>query len=176
MRLRGSLLLVLVVVPCAACATVATEGGVSRATTGMASRSAPAERRVFVAQVSGGDVRPSTAPHAPTSLAWGTVRIVVRDDDQMEYLATIYNPNGETITGASLWPASGEERGGPLATLFSDVSLRSPYIQLRGSVTHTRGVDAALLSEEIRERPPNFSVRMFTAGGPAGGALRGVLE
>ncbi len=176
MALRRSLLLVVTMVPCAACATMATEGRVARATAGMATRSAPAERRVFVAHLTGADMRPSTAPSAVTSHAWGTVRIVVWDDDRFEYLATIYNPKGETLTGATLRRTDSDDRDGAVATLFSDVALRSPYIQLRGSVSLSREERAAVLSEEMRERPRSFSVRIFTAGGPMAGALRGVVE
>lgn len=122
------------------------------------------------------DDRPSTAPRAPRSRAWGTVRIVVWDDDRFEYLATIYNPRGETLTGAVLRRTGGDESDGAVATLFSDVSLRSPYIQLRGSVSVSRDERAALLSEEMRERPSGFTVRVFTAGGGAGGTLQGVVK
>lgn len=175
MPLRRSFLLLVTMVPCAACATMATEGRVARATAGMATRSAPAERRVFIAQVTGEHSLPSTTPATPGQ-AWGTVRIIVWDDDRFEYLATIYNPRGETLTGATLRRTSGDEDAAPAATLFSDVALRSPYIQLRGSVSLSREERAALLSEEMRERPRNFSVRIFTAGGPAEGTLRGVVE
>lgn len=179
MPLRRPLLLALTLVPCSGCATMATEGRVARVSAGMTTRSAKVERRVFVAQVSGageGESRPSLAPAVAASSAWGTVRIVVSADDRLEYLATFYNPRGETLTGASLLHRGSDALAAQVGTLFAGVALRSPYIQLRGTVSIARERRASVLSEELRERPRTFMVRVFTAGGPSNGTLRGVVE
>lgn len=132
-------------------------------------------RRVFTSRLSAGDSLPSTTPTVG-SQAYGTVRIVVNDDDSFEYLATIYNPMEEAFTGAFLRRAGGALGDDVVATLFSDVALRSRYIQLRGTVSLPRGGSAEELAEELREHPRTFAVSVHSASASGRGAIRGTIE
>lgn len=180
--MRQKLFLALTVVAlCPACATMATQANLARSATTLGSHSPAAVRRVFTTRVTTRDTaaladRPSLEPTVSGSGAWGTVRIVVNDDDTFEYLATIYNPRGETFTGAFLRRGDGEDGGAVLATLFSDMTLRSQYIQLRGTVSVARDARAGVLAEEIRERPSDFAVSVHTATSSRAGAIRGTIE
>ena len=75
---------------------MATQGNLVRASTAMGTHPRSAERRVFSTRISAAETRPVLEPTVGSSEAWGTVRIVVNDDDSFEYLATIYNPKGAT--------------------------------------------------------------------------------
>lgn len=179
--MRQTLFLALTVVAlCPACATMATQANLARSATTLSSHSPAPVRRVFTTRVTSGDAahrdRPVLEPTVSGSVAWGTVRIVVNDDDTFEYLATIYNPRGETFTGAFLRRGDGEDGGAVLATLFSDMTLRSQYIQLRGTVSVARDARAGVLAEEIREHPRDFAVSVHTANSPRVGAIRGTIE
>jgi hypothetical protein len=110
-----------------------------------------------------------------TSKAWGTGRIVVGSEATFEYLITIYNPGAETFTSAHLHRATANEDGSVIATLFSDVSLRDRYIQLRGTLSVSRSTKLAALAEEIRERPGLFFISVHSTDDPRG-AIRGPIE
>lgn len=155
---------------------MATQGGAALAASEIGGHPVSRERRVFTSRVSAVDERPSVSPSARSSSAWGTVRIVVRDDDRFEYLATIYNPTGETFSAAFLRRQGGGDVGAVLATLFSDLTLRTPYIQLRGTVSVARDAQASLLAEELRENPRAFSVTFHTAAAPSVAAIWGTVE
>lgn len=160
---------------------MATQVNVSRATPVVGSYAPMAMRSVFTSRLTSeatlsSATLPSVAPTARGSHAWGTVRIVVKDDDTLEYLATIYNPSGETFTCAYLRRDGAAARGDILATLFSDVALRNPYIQVRGTISVARDMNAETLADELRERPGSFTVSVHTSGGVATGAIRGVVE
>lgn len=104
------------------------------------------------------------------------MKLTVNDDDSFEYLITIFNPAGESFTGAQLLRKGGSDgRSQPVATLFSDVSLGNRYVQLRGTVSVNRDQSAATLAEEIRERPGDFLVSVFTRAMPHG-AIAGPVE
>lgn len=154
---------------------MATQARTARVATIAAAHGVSPIRRVFTSRLSSGDSLPSTTPSVG-SQAYGTVRIVVNDDDSFEYLATIYNPGEEAFTGAYLRRSGGTPSNDVVATLFSDVALRSRYIQLRGTVSLPRGVSAEALSEELREHPRSFAVSVHTAADPARGAIRGPIE
>lgn len=154
---------------------MATQARVSRSGSMAQAHGATPVRRVFTSRLSAGDSIPSTAPTLG-SQAWGTVRIVVNDDDSFEYLATIYNPMEEAFTGAFLQRGGGALRDDVVATLFSDVALRSRYIQLRGTISIPRGVSAGVLAEELREHPRSFAVSVHSAGVSARPAIRGAIE
>jgi hypothetical protein len=103
------------------------------------------------------------------------VRLVVNDDDTFEYLITIYNPAGESFTGAHLLRRGAESKGESVATLFTDVSLGDRYVQLRGTLSVNRDQSAAVLAEEIRERPGDFVVSVASRATPLG-AMSGAVE
>jgi hypothetical protein len=151
---------------------MATQARVSRTASVIGVHASPTVRRVFTFRLSARDSLPTLEPRAGGSRAWGTVRLVVNDDDSFEYLATIYNPDGEAFTGAVVRRGAGEV----LATLFSDVTLRERYIQLRGTVSIGRGARADVLAEELRENPRAFTVSVLAAGAPSLGAIRGTVE
>lgn len=104
------------------------------------------------------------------------MQIIVNDDDSFEYQATIYNPRGETFTGAFLRRGDPSTGGEILATLFSDVTLGTQYIQLRGTVVVSRTTRLASLAEELREHPRAFSVSVQSTARLSIGAIRGRLE
>ncbi len=156
---------------------MATRAGVARSVAVVEARGTPSVRRVYTSHLSAGDsLLPSVVPTIGGSQAWGTVRIVVHDDDTFEYLATIYNPVGEAFTGAFLRRGAGTGSEDIVATLFSDVALRSRYIQLRGTISVSRGVRAGVLAEELREDPHGFAISVNTATTPGRGAIRGLIE
>lgn len=155
---------------------MATQARVARSAVGMDGRSTGSSRRIFTSRLTASDDRPTLTPSSAGTTAWGTVRIVVNDDDSFEYLATIYNPRGETFTAGYLRRQGGAEGGAVLATLFSDLTLRTQYIQLRGTVSVARDARAALLAEELRENPRTFSVTLHTPTSPRSGAIRGTVE
>ncbi|MEP7384629.1 MAG: CHRD domain-containing protein [Gemmatimonadota bacterium] len=175
--IRRLLRVFIVVAPCTACASMATQARVARSVAIVEARGTPSMRRVFTSHLSGGDsLLPSIVPTIGGSRAWGTVRIVVNDDDSFEYLATIYNPVGEAFTGAVLCRGADIGSEDVVATLFSDVALRSRYIQLRGTVSVARGVNAGVLAEELREDPRGFAISVNTATKPGRFAIRGFIE
>lgn len=155
---------------------MATQVNVSRATTVPGGFSPSATRSVFTSRLTSESRLPSVAPTVRTSEAWGTVRIVVKEDDTLEYLATIYNPRGETFSSAYLRRGGEGEGGEIIATLFTDVALRSPYIQVRGTISVSRESKAEALAEELRERPRAFAVSVHTPGAVTVGAIRGIVE
>jgi hypothetical protein len=133
-------------------------------------------RRIFTSHLSAEGPLASTTPMAGGSQAYGTVRIVVNDDDSFEYLATIYNPGNEAFTAAYLRRGSRAEGEDLVATLFSDVALRSRYIQLRGTVSVARGTSAGVLAEELREHPREFAISVHSSGAPSRAVIRGGIE
>lgn len=155
---------------------MATQMNVSRTTPGLGSYQAPTLRSVFTSRLTAEATLPSVAPEPRESDAWGTVRIVVRDDDTLEYLATIYNPRGETFTSAFIRRGGANEGGEILATLFSDVALRTPYIQVRGTISVSRESSAEALAEELREHPRSLAVSVHAPASTAAGTIRGIVE
>jgi len=155
---------------------MATQGGAVRAASDIGGHRVSRERRVFTSRVSASDDRPTVSPTNRQSSAWGTVRLLVNDDDSFEYLATIYNPTGETFSSAFLRRQGGGDSGAVLATLFSDLTLRTPYIQLRGTISVSRDARAGVLAEELRENPRAFSITLHTAAEPRVAAIRGTVE
>ena len=174
--IRSTLLAFLALCPCAGCAAIATQVNVSRSAPALGTYSPSRVRSVFTARLTSEEKLPSVAPEPRGSVAWGTVRIVVNDDDSFEYLATIYNPRGETFTSAFLRRGGASEGGEILATLFADVTLRGPYIQLRGTISVSRESSADALADELREHPHGFSVSVHTPASPRAGAIRGSVE
>lgn len=182
-RIVRSLLLAF---PCAACASIATTVSGSQASIPAVagSREMPGTtlRRIFRSQLQGDrgardePASATTGPRAATR-AWGTVRIVLSDDDSFEYLLTLYNPAGETFTSAHVHRGEENEsdHGEMVATLFSDVSIDDRYVQLRGTVLVGRDQRAAVLASEMRERPGDFEVKVHTMAHPDG-PIRGRIE
>ncbi len=155
---------------------MATQAGVARSSAVVTMRPASAVRRVFNTRLSASETLPATLrPSTGGSSAYGTVRIVVNDDDSFEYLATIYNPSGEAFSSAVLRRSDQEGSTEVLATLFSDVTLRSRYIQLRGTISISRGASAGGLAEDLRERPQDFAICVLSASAP-GVAIKGTVE
>lgn len=156
---------------------MATQAHVSRSSSVVAMRPVAPVRRVFTSRLAAvGTLPAALTPSVGGSQAHGTVRIVVNDDDTFEYLATIYNPGGEAFTGAVLRRGGQAGPSDVLATLFSDVTLRSRYIQLRGTISISRGASPGSLAEELRERPNAFSICVLSASAPRGVAILGTVE
>ncbi|HEX4932748.1 MAG TPA: hypothetical protein VFV33_06170 [Gemmatimonadaceae bacterium] len=175
--MRRSLALVLsIVVLCPACASMATQGKVARSASTLSAHVAASERRVFTSRFGTPDGRADLSTSTGSVAAWGSVRIVVNDDDTFEYLATIYNPTGATFTSAHLRRQGDGDTGAVLATLFSDLTLRTHYIQLRGTVSVSRNARASTLAEELRENPRAFTITFHTPASPRAAALRGALD
>lgn len=179
-RLYASLIALL---PCTACASIATAVNVSRsaqpgsAEVGSTNPNATAVRRVFTVQLVSDRERLAKEPLPIDERTWGTARVVVNDDDSMEYLVTLYNPTGEAFTEAHVHrgEANNGDHGETVATLFADVALRDRYVQLRGTVMVHRDQQGSVLAEELRNNPGEFEVRVHSAKEPAG-LIRGRVE
>ena len=171
---RLSLLATLVAV-LPGCASMATQGSAARSAVSVGLSAYGTGRRVYVSRLSAREPSPTVAPEPSATAVWGTIRLVVNDDDSFEYLATLHNPGRQAVTAAVLRREGGEP-GAVLATLFSETTLRGRYLQLRGTVTLRPDVRAAALIEELREHPRAFALVVHLAGGGAGGTIRGALE
>lgn len=155
---------------------MATQVNVSRSSPLLGSYHPAPVRTVFTSHLSAATSPAPVAPQARASEAWGTVRILVQTDDALEYLATIYNPRGETFTTAYLRRGGAGEGGVIVATLFSDVALRTPYIQVRGTISIARESRGEDLAEELRETPQAFAVSVHASSGGKVGTIRGSIE
>ncbi|MEO7965991.1 MAG: CHRD domain-containing protein [Gemmatimonadaceae bacterium] len=173
---RISVRALIALLPCAGCASIATQVNGSRSVVPFGDITPSTSRRVFTSHLLGDKAREAAAT-AQTSEdgCWGTVKLTVNDDDTFEYLITIFNPVGETFTGAQLLRRSPNASGTSVATLFSEVSLGNRYVQLRGTISVNRDRSAATLAEEIRERPGDFLVSVSTRAIPHG-AMTGPVE
>jgi hypothetical protein len=107
--------------------------------------------------------------------ASGNIRLTVQGDTALEYHLTVDNPHGALFTRGQLHRRQGNEVGQVVATFFSDADLRDLYIQVRGTVSVSRGVEVEELITELRRKPDAFYVNVSTASRPDG-ALRGRLE
>lgn len=163
--------------------SIATTVNGSRSVVPFGEASATTSRRVFTSHLISDKSRAEQASGVTSGEkgCWGTVKLTVNDDDTFEYLVTIFNPTGETFTGAQLLRRSADPQGsgalggGAVATLFSDVSLSNRYLQLRGTISVNRDRSSATLAEEIRERPGDFQVSVFSRAMPKG-AIAGAVE
>lgn len=184
--LRSIFLTFLTLGPCVGCAAMATQVNVSRSSPLLGSYHPASVQSVFTSRLSASpssSASPSAssspasvAPAVRESEAWGTVRLMVKDDDALEYLATIYNPRGETFSTAYLRRGGASADGVIVATLFSDVALRTPYIQVRGTISLARNERAGALAEELRENPHAFGVSVHASPSAKGGTIRGGVE
>lgn len=184
--LRSIFLTFLTLGPCVGCAAMATQVNVSRSSPLLGSYHPASVQSVFTSRLSASpSASPSSsassspasvAPAVRESEAWGTVRLMVKDDDALEYLATIYNPRGETFSTAYLRRGGASADGVIVATLFSDVALRTPYIQVRGTISLARNERAGALAEELRENPHAFGVSVHASPSAKGGTIRGGVE
>jgi hypothetical protein len=107
--------------------------------------------------------------------ASGNIRLTVQGDSAMEYHLTVDNPLGARFVRGQLYRKRGNEMGPMVATFFSDADLRDLYIQVRGTVSVSRGVDVEELITELRRKPGAFYVNVATSVRPQG-ALGGSLE
>jgi hypothetical protein len=155
---------------------MATQARVARQASEIGRHVATPERRVFTSRLSVGETFPALTPTVGGSRARGTVKLVVNDDDSFEYLATIYNPDGEAFTGAFLKREAADSDGEVVATLFSDVTLRSRYIQLRGTVSLARDVRAEQVAEGLREHPQGYAIDVHASSSPTRVAIHGVVQ
>jgi len=184
--LRSIFLTFLTLGPCVGCAAMATQVNVSRSSPRLGGYHPASVQSVFTSRLSASaSASPSSsassspasvAPAVRESEAWGTVRLMVKDDDALEYLATIYNPRGETFSTAYLRRGGASADGVIVATLFSDVALRTPYIQVRGTISLARNERAGALAEELRENPHAFGVSVHASPSAKGGTIRGGIE
>lgn len=186
--LRSIFLTFLTLGPCVGCAAMATQVNVSRSSPLLGSYHPASVQSVFTSRLSAStspsasasssasSSPASVAPAVRESEAWGTVRLMVKDDDALEYLATIYNPRGETFSTAYLRRGGANADGVIVATLFSDVAFRTPYIQVRGTISLARNERAGALAEELRENPHAFGVSVHASPSAKGGTIRGGVE
>ena len=172
---RFSAKALLALLPCAGCASIATTVNGSRSVVPFGEVAASESRRVFTSRLQAEGDRAKGVEPGSQGDCWGTVRLVVNDDDSFEYLITIHNPTGETFTAAHLVRRTPGGESGSVATLFSDVSLGDRYMQLRGTISVDRDERAAVLAEEIRERPGDFLVTVASRAVPDG-AIVGTVE
>lgn len=130
---------------------------------------------MFTTRLAPDDTARGSGDGGSVSKAWGSGRIVLEADGNLEYLVTIYNPGAETFTSAILTRSENGAAGETVATFFTGVSIRDRYIQLRGTVMVNRSIKAEQLVDEIRENPGAFYVSAHSADG-ATGVIRGKVE
>jgi hypothetical protein len=113
-----------------------------------------------------------TAPPRPRSS--GTLKIVIAEDSTLEYRLTVYNDDRRTYRSARVYVGDPTDGGTVVATLFSDLSLSSRYIQVRGTATVSPSTDITDIVSRLRQRPSDFIFRLEPRV-PAAGALTGSI-
>lgn len=90
----------------------------------------------------------------------GSVRLNWRNDDVLEYDLKLSGCEGIHFTTARIVRLSPEGNSEVVATLFSDMLLTGPHVQMRGTGSLARGIRSRDLAEEIQDRPGSFLVRV----------------
>ena len=89
----------------------------------------------------------------------GTLRVVFRGDDRIEYQLTIFNEDRRTFTSGHVYRGTADPDH-LVATLFTGELLSSRYIQLRGTGRVAKAAQAGALLDQFRESPTEFIVRV----------------
>lgn len=105
----------------------------------------------------------------------GTLKLNWRDDDVLEYDLKLSDCEGIHFTTAQIVRRTDDGVPGVVATLFTDMLLTGPHVQMRGTGSVARGVRLGTLAEEIQERPGAFVVRV-TSQADDSVVLEGVLR
>ena len=107
-----------------------------------------------------------SAPAAPGSdgsvvadRTTGTLRVVFRDDNRIEYQLTIFNEDRRTFTSGHVYRGTADADH-LVATLFTGELLSSRYIQLRGTGSVAKAAQSPALLDQFRESPNEFVVRI----------------
>lgn len=103
------------------------------------------------------------------------VHLQLTEDETFEYQVRIKNAIGITYVNGQLHRRLPDGSSQLVATLFSDVALSGPSIQLRGTASVARGVPAAEICEALRSHPEAFIVQIDPQAGQRG-QLHGVLR
>jgi hypothetical protein len=104
----------------------------------------------------------------------GTLRVVLRDDERIEYQLTIFNEDRRTFTSGHVYRGTVDAEH-LVATLFTGELLSSRYIQLRGTGSIGKVVPARALLDQFRESPHEFVVRI-EGRTRSGAAIQGTLH
>ena len=97
---------------------------------------------------------------AVTRVPSGTLHLTFRRDDVLEYQLTIANADHEAFGSGYLYRAGGSATEVRVATLFTDLSLSGPYVQLRGTGIVETPLTMPDLLSRIRQWPDSFSIRV----------------
>lgn len=90
----------------------------------------------------------------------GSLRLNWRDDDVLEYDLKLADCEGIHFTTARIVRLTPEGGSEVVATLFSDMLLTGPHVQMRGTGSLARGIRSGTLAEEIQDSPGSFLVRV----------------
>ncbi|HSA55796.1 MAG TPA: hypothetical protein VLE53_08825 [Gemmatimonadaceae bacterium] len=103
------------------------------------------------------------------------VHLQLTEDETFEYQVRIKNAVGVTYVSGQLHRRLPDGSNELVATLFSDVALSGPSVQLRGTASVARGVPAAEICDALRSSPESFIVQIDPQAGQRG-QLHGVLR
>jgi hypothetical protein len=88
------------------------------------------------------------------------VHLTFRRDDVLEYQLTIANADHEAFGSGYLYRGSAGSAGERVATLFTDLSLTGPFVQLRGTASMDARMTTPDLLSRMRQWPDSFEVRV----------------
>lgn len=103
------------------------------------------------------------------------VHLQLTEEESFEYQIRIKNAIGITYVSGQLHRRLPDGSNELVATLFSDVALSGPSVQLRGTASVTRGVSASEICDALRSNPESFTVQIDPQNGQRG-QLHGVLR
>ncbi len=104
-------------------------------------------------------VAPGTDSGVVADRTTGTLRVVFRDGNKLEYQLTIFNEDRRSFTAGYVYRGTAEPDH-LVATLFTGELLSSRYIQLRGTGRVVKAAHGTALLEQFRESPNEFVVRI----------------
>lgn len=103
------------------------------------------------------------------------VHLQLTEEETFEYQIRIKDAIGITYVSGQLHRRLPDGSNQLVATLFSDVALSGPSVQLRGTASVARGLLAAEICDALRSHPESFIVQIDPQNGQRG-QLHGVLR
>lgn len=109
------------------------------------------------------------------SLPTARVHLLLTETETFEYQVRIKNAIGVTYVSGQLHRQLADGSSQLVATLFSDVALSGPSVQLRGTASVARGLPVSEICDALRRHPESFIVQIDPQDGQRG-QLHGVLH
>lgn len=100
-----------------------------------------------------GTLLPRVQPSGSLKLNW-------RNGDILEYDLKLSDCEGIHFTTAQIVRRSPDGASEIVATLFSDMLLTGPHVQMRGTGSVARGIHPGSLAADIQDQPGAFLVRV----------------